>query len=132
MSKVFVIHSPANIATARKLGIGLKKSLGVAIVLADDISFEWNSALRKAISEADAVVAIVGTHQTSATGVLQMLGAAWVLEKPIIPVIARRDALNWIPLAFSKSLIVEQKASSEQTVKSVASKLERFLPAHAA
>jgi hypothetical protein len=39
--------------------------------------------------------------------VLHEIGAAWALEKPIIPVVARRDVLNKMPVSLEEAQVIE-------------------------
>ncbi len=53
------------------------------------------------------VVALLTPHSADDKWVLHEIGAAWALEKLIIPVVTRRDVLNKMPVSLERSHIIE-------------------------
>jgi len=68
---------------------------------------KWQSKLRNELSSADVVVALLTPNSSTSSWVLQEIGAAWALKKPIIPVISRRDVLNNMPISLERVLTIE-------------------------
>lgn len=53
------------------------------------------------------VVAILTSASVKSNWVLQEIGAAWGLGKPIIPIVATRDLLNSLPIQLNDSLALQ-------------------------
>jgi len=68
---------------------------------------KWQSKLRNKLTSADVVVALLTPHSAEDSWVLHEIGAAWALEKPIIPVVTRRDVLNEMPVSLERFNIVQ-------------------------
>jgi nucleoside 2-deoxyribosyltransferase len=64
---------------------------------------KWENKLRNELSAADVVVAILTPRSVHSNWVLHEIGAAWALDKPIIPIITRRDVLNDMPVSLASS-----------------------------
>jgi nucleoside 2-deoxyribosyltransferase len=68
---------------------------------------KWESKLRNELSSTDVVVALLSPRSVDSSWVLHEIGAAWALEKPIIPVVTRRDVLNKMPVSLDRARIIE-------------------------
>jgi nucleoside 2-deoxyribosyltransferase len=68
---------------------------------------KWKPKLRNELSSADVVIALLTPSSVDNKWVLHEIGAAWALEKPIIPVVSRRDILNKMPLSLESAHIIE-------------------------
>src|SRR6266704_5791171 len=95
--RVFISHSGSvdDTAFARKLKRLLSQRLDARVFSADDLSAggNWEAKLRNELAEADVVVALLPPEAIHSSWVLQEIGAAWAMEKLIIPIITRRDVL---------------------------------------
>ena len=59
------------------------------------------------MSSTDVVVALLTPHSADDKWVLHEIGAAWALEKLIIPVVTGRNVLNKMPVSLERSHIIE-------------------------
>ncbi len=64
---------------------------------------KWEPRLRNELSSADMVVALLTPNSATSRWALYEIGAAWALEKPIMPVITRQDVLNEMPASLEES-----------------------------
>ena len=107
--KVFISHSSVDQVFARKVRNLLFHRANAQVFTADDLSAgeKWETKLRHALSAADVVVALLSPNSVGNSWVLHEIGAAWALEKPIIPVVTRRDVLNKMPVPLEGSKVIE-------------------------
>ena len=98
--KVFLSHSYADLGIARRVRSVLSQHLSLAVFLHDDLSAgeDWQSKLRKELENADVFVALLTPNSVADSWVLQETGAAWALDKPIIPLTARMGLLEHFPI----------------------------------
>jgi nucleoside 2-deoxyribosyltransferase len=107
--RVFIIHSDADMVFARHVRNLLVYRANAQVFTAEDLNAgeKWQSKLRNELSSADVVVALLTPNSLASSWVLQEIGAAWALKKPIIPVISRRDVLNNMPISLDRVLTIE-------------------------
>jgi hypothetical protein len=107
--RVFVIHSDADMVFARKVRSLLVYRANAHVFTTEDLSAgeKWQSKLRNELTSADVVVALLTPNSLASSWVLQEIGAAWALKKPIMPVISRRDVLNNMPISLDRALTIE-------------------------
>jgi nucleoside 2-deoxyribosyltransferase len=107
--RVFIIHSDADMVFARHVRNLLVYRANAQVFSTEDLSAgeKWQSKLRNELSSADVVVALLTPSSVASSWVLQEIGAAWALKKPIIPLVSRRDVLNRIPVSLERSHIIE-------------------------
>ena len=107
--RVFIIHSDADMVFARQARNLLVYRVNAQVFTTEDLSAgeKWQSKLRNELSSADVVVALLTPKSVASSWVLQEIGAAWALKKPIIPVISRRDVLNNMPISLDRDLTIE-------------------------
>lgn len=109
--RVFLSHSYADLVLARKIRNVLAQHLSLSVFLHEDLSAgeDWQSKLRKELEGADVFVALLTPYSVADNWVLSETGAAWALEKPIIPIVTRRDVLNNLPMALDPQMTLELK-----------------------
>ena len=124
--KVFVIHSDADVEFARDVRSLLTRHVNAEVFTTEDKRSTklWLSRLRNELSSSDVVVALLTPNSVETSWVLQEMGAAWGLRKPIIPVVARGDLLNRIPVALDRARSIE--LTDVITPKNAAKFLEAF------
>jgi hypothetical protein len=68
--------------------------------LHDDLSAgeNWRQKIRKELGNADVFVALLTPNSIADSWLLQETGAAWALDKPIIPLVSRLDILDRFPI----------------------------------
>lgn len=107
--KVFISHSDADMIFARHVRNLLVRRVNAQVFTTEDLSpgQKWESKLRNELSSADVVVALLTPNSVDSSWVLQEIGAAWALEKLIIPVVTKRDVLSKLPVSLERSCIIE-------------------------
>ena len=104
--KVFISHSHVepDMVFARDVRNLLVQRLNAQVFTTEDLSAaeKWEPKLRNELSSADVVVALLTPNSLTSRWLLE-IGAAWALEKPIIPVVTRRDVLNKMPASLERS-----------------------------
>jgi len=107
--RVFISHAAVDNLLARKIRNLLRSGFDANVSTAEDFSAggDWESQLRREISDSDYVVVLLTPQSARSTFVLHELGAAWAMGKPIISLVTRRDVLNTIPLDMKASQTIE-------------------------
>lgn len=107
--RVFISHSEGDLVFARKLRNLLAHHGTAQVFSTDDLTAgdKWEGKLRNELSAADAVLVLLTPTSVHSSWVLHEIGAAWALEKPIIPVITRRDVLDELPVALARTQVIE-------------------------
>jgi hypothetical protein len=67
---------------------------------------DWESILKEEISQCDLFMVLVSRNSVDSVWVLHEFGAAWALDKPIIPVVANMSMLSRIPVTLSQYQVV--------------------------
>ena len=124
--KVFVIHSDLDVDFARDVRSLLTRRVNAEVFTTEEKRSTklWLSRLRNELSSSDVVVALLTPNSVETSWVLQEMGAAWGLRKPIIPVVARGDLLNRIPVSLVRARSIE--LTDVITPKNAAKFLEAF------
>ena len=127
-SKVFLSYAREDRAYAERLRRILADSAGVRVFTDDMLSVgePWQDRLLQELRKADVFV-VIGTPRSSGSDfVLQELGAAWAMEKPIVVVTVAKGA-TWRPPVESR--MIEQVSLPELEQPGVLERLfERLLP----
>ena len=107
--RVFISHSDLDMIAARKLRNLLVQRANADVFTTEELSAgeKWEDKLRKELSSADVVVALLTPTSVHSNWVLHEIGAAWALGKTIIPVITRRDVLNNMPVALGEAQAIQ-------------------------
>ena len=111
--RVFLSHSEFvdDVAFARKIRNLLVRRLNARVFTAEELSAgeKWEVKLRNELERADVVVALLTPSSVTSSWVLHEIGAAWALQKSIIPVITRRDVLSSMPVPLQGTRALEFK-----------------------
>jgi nucleoside 2-deoxyribosyltransferase len=113
--KVFISHSEADLVFARNVRKLLVQRVNAQVFTTEDLSAgeKWEPKVRSKLSSTDVVVALLTPHSVGSSWVLLEIGAAWALEKPIMPVVTRRDVLNQMPASLEGSSHILELADVE-------------------
>ncbi|HYL73127.1 MAG TPA: toll/interleukin-1 receptor domain-containing protein [Bryobacteraceae bacterium] len=122
--KVFLSHSNVDTEVARKVRNLLVHRTSAQVFMSEDLNAgeKWETKLRNELASADVVLALLTPQSVDSSWVLLEIGAAWALEKPIIPVITRRDVLNKMPVSLegTRTIALSDITSAENAGKFVA------------
>jgi hypothetical protein len=106
--RVFLSHSVGDRVYADKLRRLLSKRPDVSVFSVETLSAgeNWQSKLKDEISNCDIFAVIFSPNSVDSQWLLQELGAAWSLHKPIIPVVTQPNLLRKIPLTLQQTRVV--------------------------
>jgi hypothetical protein len=98
--KVFLSHAMADRALAQRVIRLLATHSNSRVYTNEDIKPEerWQTKLLKRLENADVFVALLTPNSIADSWLLQETGAAWGLDKPIIPLVSRLDILDRFPI----------------------------------
>jgi hypothetical protein len=93
----------------RKVRNLISQNFNAQVFATEDLSAgeKWETKLRNELSTADVVLALLTPGSIASSWVLQEIGAAWALRKPIIPLVTRRDVLNSMPISLEPYQAIE-------------------------
>jgi len=125
--RIFLSYVAADRGSARKLRNLLSRRPNLHIFTPEMLSAgeDWVSRLRDEISQCDIFIVLLSPDSVSSPSVLSELGAAWALDKLIIPVITHPEVLSKIPVDLRKVQSVEIKylESHPEAIRQI---LERY------
>ena len=130
--KVFLSHDSADAVLAQKIRDLLSRHLNVRVFMDEDLTAaeHWASKLRQQIEGADVVVALLTPRSVGSNWVLQEIGAAWGLEKPIISIMTQRDVRNRWPVQLNSEMALELKnLDTAESAEKFITEFERTLAA---
>jgi len=109
--RIFLSYTMADKGYALKLRHLLSKQPNFHIFTPEVLSAgeDWESKLKGELSKCNIIVVLLSSNSITSGWVLSELGAAWVLNKPIIPVTTHSELLSQIPMNFRKFQSVEFK-----------------------
>ena len=104
-SRVFLSYAREDRVYAERLRRILAHSTGASIFTNEMLSAAepWQERLLDELRQADVFIVIGSPRSSGSTSVLQELGAAWAMDKPIVVVTAERGA-TWRPPVESRMI----------------------------
>jgi len=107
--KIFLSHASADMVLGRKVRNLISQNFNAQVFATEDLSAgeKWETKLRNELSAADVVVALLTPGSIASSWVLQEIGAAWALRKPIIPLVTRIEVLNSMPISLEPHQAIE-------------------------
>jgi len=109
--RIFLSYVTADREYAHKLYSLLSKRPNLYIFTPEMLSAgeAWESILKKELSQSDIFVVLLSANSVDSEWVLHELGAAWALNKPIIPVVTHPEVFSKIPLTLRQIKLIEIK-----------------------
>lgn len=109
--RIFLSYDVADSAEALKLRKLLSKSPSIRVFMRDLLSAgeDWEGRLKKEISECDVFLFFLTQNSLGSSWVLQELGAAWAIEKPIIPIVTHPALVTKMPVALKHRQFINIK-----------------------
>jgi hypothetical protein len=107
--KIFLSHASVDMVLGRKVRNLISQNFNAQVFATEDLSAgeKWETKLRNELSAADVVVALLTPGSVGSSWVLQEIGAAWALRKPIVPLVTRREVLNSMPISLEPYQAIE-------------------------
>ena len=98
--RVFLSYAAADRTQAQKLQRLLAQRPNVRIFTMEALSAgeDWESRLKEELSQCQVFILILSPNSVDSGWVLSELGAAWALDKPILPVITDPEVSSKLPL----------------------------------
>jgi hypothetical protein len=102
---IFLSYTQADKKDAKKLFNILSGHYNMRIFTSEMISAgeDWQSKLRDEISQCDIFIVLLSPKSIESGWVLSELGAAWGLEKLIIPIFTQPEVLSKIPVELKNT-----------------------------
>ncbi len=97
--RVFFSYAMADYTDAQKLLNALSKQPNIQVFTTQALSAgeNWMPKLQQALSECDLFVVLLSPDSLDSNWVLSEIGAAWGLNKPIIPVMTQPELQDKLP-----------------------------------
>ena len=97
--RVFISNAAVDNVLARKIRNVIETSIDANISTDEDLGAgsDWESRLRQEIEDSDYIVVLLTPQSVRSPFVIQEIGAAWGLGKPIIPLVTRRPGSQCHP-----------------------------------
>lgn len=110
-SRIFLSYVRADKAHANKLRSLLSQRPNVRVFTTETLSAgeDWESKLKDELSQSDIFMVLLSSNSVNSKWVLHELGAAWALDKPIIPVVINPGVFSKIPVMLRELQSVEIK-----------------------
>ena len=107
--RIFLSYAATDSANASQLHRLLSQRLNLRIFTQKELSAgeDWRSKLKRELVQCDLFVVLLSPNAVQSAWVLQELGGAWMLDKPIISVITDPYVLDKIPIALKKELMID-------------------------
>ncbi len=109
--RVFLSHAMADRALAQRVTTLLGRHSNSRVFTNEDIKpgERWQTKLLKQLENADVFVALLTPNSIADSWLLQETGAAWGLDKPIIPLVSRLDILDRFPIQLRSFPVLDLK-----------------------
>lgn len=107
--RIFLSYAVTDSVYAHKLRVLLSQRPNLHIFTTEMLSAgeDWESKLKDEISQCDIFVVVLSPNSVNSKWVLHELGAAWAINKLIIPVVTHPEVFSKIPVTLSKVKLVE-------------------------
>ncbi|MEW5767961.1 MAG: toll/interleukin-1 receptor domain-containing protein [bacterium] len=109
--RIFLSYTTADRTYAHKLYSLLSQRPNLRIFTTEMFSAgeDWESKLKDRLSQCDIFMVLLSSNSVDSKWVLHELGAAWALDKPIIPIVTYPELISKIPLTLGGIRFVEIK-----------------------
>jgi len=109
--RIFLSYAASDRIDANKLRDLLSRRPNVRVFTTEMLSAgeDWKSKLKDELSKCDVFWVLLSPNSVDSKWVLQELGAAWAIEKPIIPVVTHPELISKIPVALSRHQFINVK-----------------------
>jgi hypothetical protein len=111
MLRIFLSYAEADRESARKLQRLLARRLNLRVFTTDMLSAgeNWRTKLRRELTQCNIFMVVLSPDAMDSNWVLQELGGAWALEKPIVPVVSQPEILSRVPVPVDEESLIEIK-----------------------
>ena len=131
--RIFLSYTTADKVQAHKLRGLLSQRPGLRIFTADTLSAgeDWVPKLRDELSQCDIFMVLLSPDSVDSDWILQELGAAWALNKPVIPIVTHRDMFSKIPLTLREVMSVGlEELEDPEVIDRILERYEKMAESH--
>jgi hypothetical protein len=109
--RVFLSHAVVDREYARKLRSLLSRYPNLHIFTPDMLSAgeDWLSRLKDEVSQCDIFLVLLSPDSVNSEWILPEIGAAWALNKLIVPIVTQTGLSTEIPTVLQQSEFLEMK-----------------------
>lgn len=109
--RVFLSYAVADREYARKLRSLLSRYLNLHIFTPDMLSAgeDWLSRLKDEVHKCDIFLVLLSPDSVNSEWILSEIGAAWALNKLIVPIVTQTGLSTEIPTVLQQSEFLEMK-----------------------
>src|SRR5687768_12432312 len=109
--RIFVSYASEDSGAAKELLSQLASQPNFQIFTTNKISAgeDWQSKIRKELHQTDYFLVLLSPTSLQSKWIQFELGAAWGLNKFIIPIVTSKDVVNRIPLEFKNLRVIQLK-----------------------
>lgn len=109
--RVFVSHAAPDVGIAREIRRLLDQVANVRVFMDYDLAAgsKWQTELRREIENADVVVAVLTPQALESEWMQQEIGAAWALQKRMLPIVTEPAVTQRIPLDLKNVQVFQWK-----------------------
>ncbi|MBI5217242.1 MAG: toll/interleukin-1 receptor domain-containing protein [Ignavibacteriae bacterium] len=102
--KIFLSYSSNDKSEAGFLKQILQQRFDVELFSSEMLSAgeDWRTRLKNELNICDFFIVLLSPNSLSSEWLLQELGAAWVLDKHIIPIITKKEIINRLPFDLNE------------------------------
>lgn len=113
--RVFLTYAKTDGEYARRLRNLLSRHLNLHIFTPDMLSAgeDWLSKIKNEVSQCDVFIVLLSPDSINSEWVLSEVGAAWALNKLIIPVVTQPELFSEIPIYLREYHLLEIKYLEE-------------------
>src|SRR6476660_1647133 len=110
--RVFLSHSIEDRPYALHLQKLISPFANFRVFTTDALSAgeDWTPKLREEIARSDVFMVVLSPASVGSAWVLQELGAAWALNKPIIPVVTQPGGTGQLSMALQGRMVVDYRS----------------------
>lgn len=131
--RIFLSYAVADRAYAYKVQRLLSQRPSVQIFTTEMLSAgeDWQSKLKDQLSKCDIFLVLLSPNSVDSKWVLQELGAAWAIEKPIVSILTHPKDIRKLPGALGQIQSIEIKdLEKSETTNQILERLEKVAISH--
>lgn len=109
--RIFLSYAAADRVYAHQVRSLLSQRPNVHLFTTETLSAgeDWQSKLKDELSKCDLFLVLLSPNSVESKWVLHELGAAWAIDKPIVPIVTHPEVFTKVPVALSQTQFVEIK-----------------------
>ena len=109
--RIFLSYAAADRVYAHQVRNLLSQRPNVHLFTTETLSAgeDWQSKLKDELSKCDLFLVLLSPNSVESKWVLHELGAAWAIDKPIVPIVTHPEVFTKVPVALNQTQFIEIK-----------------------